>query len=54
MNRRVLLNDLLALWRANRELDQNLTIDDLLDDLATLGMKEASDIYLSRMIDPGV
>lgn len=45
MNRQKFLNNLKALWQVNGELQEMLTIDDLLDDVASLGLSGASEMY---------
>lgn len=45
MNRQKFLNNLKALWKANGELQEELLIEDLLDDAATLGLDGASEMY---------
>lgn len=45
MNRDGFLNSLRQLWKANLEMGEPLTIDDLLDDAASLGVAGASEMY---------
>ena len=37
------------LWIENNEIETPLTIEDLLDDSATLGLEGASEIYLAMV-----
>lgn len=46
MNRRAFLRKLLKVWEENGEMAEPLTIADLLDDAACMGMEGASDLYM--------
>lgn len=49
MNRGTFLRRMKDLWIENNEIETPLTIEDLLDDSATLGLEGASEIYLAMV-----
>lgn len=52
MDRREFLKKLKTLWQENAEMGEALTITDLLDDAATLGMEGASEAYVTALLKP--
>lgn len=51
MDRLEFLRRLRQMWSADGELSEPLTIDDLLDDAATLGVRGASEMYAILLRD---
>lgn len=49
MNRETFWRRMKDLWIENNEIETPLTIEDLLDDAATLGLEGASEIYLAMV-----
>ena len=49
MNRKLFLERLEHLWHDNAEYKTDLTIEDLLDDAATIGLEGASELYLKGL-----
>lgn len=49
MNRAKFLKDLKTLWVHDKTMKFDLTIADLLDDAATLGLKDAARVYVSLL-----
>lgn len=49
MDRQQFLDRLQTLWMENGEMEEVLTVEDLMDDSASIGLLGASDVYLKLM-----
>lgn len=50
MNRRIFLDSLTEMWTERESMDDDLTLEDLMEDCTSLGMSGAMEIY-ERLID---